>query len=149
MNKTSLFLLNAYFSKKKKLKTDIRIIQSQCQQLLHKYRRNLNILNQLIITLLSHLDNSLQINCRAVWCLNRNTTWWNDVVPHMTDKEFKSNFRLERSTYSDLLQQISPYLQKSNTKFRRSIPVNKMVCCALYLIGSSAELRAVSNLFGI
>ncbi|CAF4062216.1 unnamed protein product [Rotaria sp. Silwood2] len=93
--------------------------ESQCQQLLHKYRRNLNILNQLIITLLSHLDNSLQINCRAVWCLNRNATWWNDVVPHMTDKEFKSNFRLERSTYSDLLQQISPYLQKSNTKFRR------------------------------
>ena len=67
----------------------------------------------------------------------------------MTDKEFKSNFRLERLTYFELLQQIAPHLQKSDTKFRASVPVDKVVCCALYLIGSSAELKTVSNLFGI
>ena len=67
----------------------------------------------------------------------------------MTNKEFKSNFRLERSTYFELLQQIAPHLQKSDTKLRISVPVDKVVCCALYLIGSSAEIRTVSNLFGI
>ena len=67
----------------------------------------------------------------------------------MTDEEFKSNSRFERSTYFELLQQIVPHLQMSDTKFPTRISLNKVVCCALYLIGSSAELRIVSNLFGI
>ena len=63
-----MLLLHTYLSRKKRLHTDMRLIRSQCQELVRKYRRNIHILNNLIFILLSLLDNPLQINHRSTWC---------------------------------------------------------------------------------
>ncbi|CAF0959072.1 unnamed protein product [Adineta ricciae] len=67
----------------------------------------------------------------------------------MTDSQFKENFRLNRTTYNELIRQIGPHLQREDTTFRLAIPVEKRVACALYLLGSTCELRTAANLFGI
>lgn len=66
----------------------------------------------------------------------------------MTPKQFKDNFRVERSTCLMLLQQMGPHLRKDDTNFRLAVPVEKRLCCALYALGSSSELRTIANLFG-
>jgi hypothetical protein len=67
----------------------------------------------------------------------------------MSDKQFKENFRVERSTFLSLINQIGPFLEKLNTNYRTSIPVKQRIACALYTLGSSSELRTIGHLFGI
>ncbi len=67
----------------------------------------------------------------------------------MTEKQFKDNFRVERSTFFEIINQTRPYLSKSDTNYRAAVPVEKRVACALYALGSTSELRTISNLFGL
>ena len=61
----------------------------------------------------------------------------------------KNNFRIERSTFRSLLKTIGSHLQKLDTNYRKSIPVDRRIACALYSLGSSSELRTIPNLFGV
>ncbi|CAF3068258.1 unnamed protein product [Rotaria sp. Silwood2] len=67
----------------------------------------------------------------------------------MTEKQFKDNFRIQRSTFTQLINQIGPYLKKEDTILRAAIPVDKRIACALYLLGTTSELRTIGHLFGI
>ncbi|CAF4211088.1 unnamed protein product, partial [Rotaria sordida] len=67
----------------------------------------------------------------------------------MTEKQFKDNFRTQRSTFAQLVNQIGIYLKKKDTVLRLAIPVDKRVACALYLLGTTGELRTIGHLFGI
>ena len=67
----------------------------------------------------------------------------------MTDAPFKGNFRPRRSIVTVLLRQIGPYLHKHDTKFRARVPVEKRLCCTLYTLGSSSELRTIARSFDI
>ena len=117
--------------------------------LLHQHRFYCILLCKLIGSLTLLLNNSLQINRCSVWCLKTNDSWWELIVTAMTDEQFKENFRLDRSTFRILLQHIESYFRKKNTNFHPCISVEKKVCCALYALGSTAELRTIANLFGI
>ena len=72
-----------------------------------------------------------------------------DIVPRTTNKQFKENFRIERSTFLELVQQIGPHLQKNDTALRVAIPVEQRIALSLYSLGSSTELRTIGHLFGI
>jgi hypothetical protein len=67
----------------------------------------------------------------------------------ITDKQFKNNFRRKGSTFSALVHQVGPYLHKNDTNYRAAVLVDKRVACTLYVLGSSNELRTISDLFGI
>ncbi|CAF3219914.1 unnamed protein product [Rotaria sp. Silwood2] len=95
------------------------------------------------------LDNSFESSHRLVWPYNKSDHWWTEIVSKMNDRKFKENFRLERSTFLFLVNHIVPLLKKDDTKFRLTISVEKRICCALYCLGSSSELRTIGNLFGI
>ncbi|CAF4203529.1 unnamed protein product, partial [Rotaria magnacalcarata] len=97
MDKTScLALVHTYLSKQQRLTNDISNLRSEYQRLLRKYRRNLNQRNKLIAILIMLNENSFGINHRGIWILKKNGRWWLEVVPKMSDNEFKQNFRLER-----------------------------------------------------
>ena len=66
-----------------------------------------------------------------------------------TNKQLKGNFRVERSTFLELIQQIGPYLQKNDTALRVAIPVEQRMALSLYLLGSSTEPRTIGHFFGI
>ncbi|CAF3621400.1 unnamed protein product, partial [Rotaria sp. Silwood2] len=56
---------------------------------------------------------------------------------------------IQRSTFTQLINQIGPYLKKEDTILRAAIPVDKRIACALYLLGTTSELRRIGHLFGI
>ena len=58
------------------------------------------------------------------------------------------NFQAQCSTFSLLVKYIGPLLKNSDTKFRLTIPVEKRVCFAFYLLDSSSEVQTVGNVFG-
>ena len=95
------------------------------------------------------MDDPIHVNPRQIWSYKTSNRWWSEIVPTMTEQQFKNNFRLNRSTFSALLRCIGPYLQKMDTQLREAIPVEKRVALALYSLGSTSELRTVANLFGV
>lgn len=66
----------------------------------------------------------------------------------MSDKQFKDNFRVTRSTFGYLVRELI-CLKKMDTYYRKAISLDKRIAVSLYMIGSSSELRTVANLFGI
>lgn len=142
-------ILHIHWKKKKRLNDDLANIRIECQRLLRRIRRHHNRKHELTTALLLLIENSLRTNRRSVWCLKKIDKWWFNIVLSMSDDQFKNNFRVNRSTFSILLNQVAPLLNKNDTNFRKSIPVEKRVCCALYCLGSTAELRTVAHLFGL
>lgn len=95
------------------------------------------------------IDQSLSVHQHAVWSYPKSGEWWSQIVVNMTDKQFKDNFRIQRSTFKELVDQIGIFLKKEDTVLRIAIPVDKRVACALYSLGTTSELRTIGHLFGI
>ncbi|CAF4210665.1 unnamed protein product [Rotaria sp. Silwood2] len=127
----------------------IKTIMNKCQRVIQNYRRNLNCKNQLILSILLLFHSTPSITNRSIWCFKKSGRWWSEIVPLMSNQQFKENFRIERSTFSSLLQQIRPYMEKLDTNYRAAIPIEKRLACALYALGSSSEFRTIGHLFGI
>ena len=142
-------LIHLYWLKKQRSNDELAKIRFDCHQSIRKLRRHCRMKYESVAALLLFLENCLQISSRSIWSLKKNDEWWTGVVPLMTDEQFKDNFRLERSTLRKLLQQVAPYFKRTDTNYRLCIPVEKKVCCALYAMGSTAELRTIGHLFGI
>ena len=146
---SAITLLRLHLSKRKRLSEEIIHNRLHCERTLRRYRHYSNIRNKLILSLLVMINNSFAGYRRQVWSFQKNEKWWEEIVPAMTPKQFKENFRVERSTFLILVEQMGPHLRKINTNFRCSISIEKKICCALYTLGSSSEFRTVGNLFGI
>jgi hypothetical protein len=141
--------MHSYLSKKKRYNREITNIRLECQRLHQKYHRISTVRTKLITCLLMLIDDPLCTNRRITWSHSKNDKWWTEIVPDMTERQFKDNFRLQRSTFSALIYHIGPYIQKKDTILRPSIPVQKRIAVALYALGSTSELRTIGNLFGI
>ena len=61
---------------------------------------------------------------------------------------FRDNFRMKKATFVKLCDKLQA-MRKQDTPFRPSIPLEKRIAIALYALGSSAEYRTVSSLFGV
>ncbi|CAF1487329.1 unnamed protein product [Rotaria sordida] len=136
-------------TKRIRLKSDIIKTRIECQRVIQNYRRNLNRKNQLILSTLLLFHSTPFITNRSIWCFKKSGRWWSEIVPLMSNQQFKENFRIERSTFSSLLQQIRPHIEKLDTNYRAAIPIEKRLACALYALGSSSEFRTIDHLFGI
>ncbi|CAF1039448.1 unnamed protein product, partial [Rotaria sordida] len=121
----------------------------ECQRFIQKYRRDLTLRNFLITSLFIISERTLITSRRLIWCYKRSGRWWTEIVPLMNDQQFKNNFRIQRSTFGELVRLVGPHVFKNDTNYRAAIPVEKRIACALYALGSSSELRTISNLFGI
>ncbi|XP_062135606.1 putative nuclease HARBI1 [Drosophila sulfurigaster albostrigata] len=82
------------------------------------------------------------------WSIPRTGAFWEKIVPHATDEDFKQHFRLERSDLNQLIEYLG-CMKKANTSFRKAIAVDKRIAIALYTLGTTAEYSAVAKLFGV
>ena len=136
MNTKALMgLMQLYLLKKKRLDREINYFRSESQRHQQNNHRALSYRNRLILWLLKLFNVSININRRCIWSYMKNSRWWSEIVPSMTERQFKEYFRLNRMTFYGLVRQIGPHLRKENTTFRVAVPVEKKVACALYLIG--------------
>ena len=65
------------------------------------------------------------------------SNWWNN------------NLRMSKSTFTYLCNQLSPYLQKQNTRMRECIPLEQRVALTLWRLATNADYRSVAQLFGL
>ena len=145
---TFLNVLQLYLFKKHNLRHQIANITLEYRALQRKYRRSVNLRNEIISCLMSVATDRLSIN-RIVWSYEKNEKWWTEIVPAMTKKQFKDNFRVEHHTFLKLVQLIGPYIEKKTTALRTAISVHKRIACALYTLGTTSELRTIAHLFGV
>ncbi|XP_037948389.1 putative nuclease HARBI1 [Teleopsis dalmanni] len=85
---------------------------------------------------------------KKIWTLKRYGRFWEQNVPYFSDKLFKESFRTDRNCFKRLVEML-PNLRKMNTTFRETIPLEKRIAIALYVLGSSTEYRKVGALFGV
>ncbi|CAF3863201.1 unnamed protein product [Rotaria sordida] len=131
------------------LEKQMKLQEEKYEHQKRKQRRALLCRNMFIYYLHFLIDQSINIYPRTIWSYSKSGYWWSNIVPMMNDKQFKNNFRIQRSTFKEILHQVGPYLKKKDTVLRPAIPVDKRLACALYLLGSTCELRTVAHLFGI
>lgn len=142
-------LIAMYFMKKRRLHRQIEEAKFAHQIARQKSHRLKFIRNALIHYWNMLINQSNNVGPRTCWSYLKSGDWWSSVVPIMNDKQFKENFRIQRSTFKEILNQVGPYLRREDTIFRSAIPIEKRVACALYSLGSTSELRTIAHLFGI
>ena len=82
---TFLNVLQLYLFKKHNLRHQIANITLEYRALQRKYRRTVNLRNEIISCLMSVATDRLSIN-RIVWSYEKNEKWWTEIVPAMTKK---------------------------------------------------------------
>ncbi|XP_066590858.1 uncharacterized protein [Prorops nasuta] len=76
--------------------------------------------------------------------------YYSEVVCNYSDADFKSHFRMMRSTVAFLTELLAPYLEKKPTKYgRQPLLPEKQVLLTLWLMATPNSFRCVSDRFGV
>ena len=97
----------------------------------------------------------LLVNSRTVprphrqWVRDRSGHWWQHVVPSFTPREWLENFRMSKSTFEYLCDQLRPFVQRQHTRLRSPLSVERRVTITLWTLSTPAEYRTIGHLFGV
>lgn len=69
----------------------------------------------------------------------------NDVV---VKEEWRKNFRMPKKTFVELCDELTPFLQRTDTTMRTAIDVEIQVAIKLYYLADQGRYRRVGNAFG-
>ncbi|KVH93992.1 protein ANTAGONIST OF LIKE HETEROCHROMATIN PROTEIN 1-like [Cynara cardunculus var. scolymus] len=87
---------------------------------------------------------------RRLWVKERSKGWWDyynsDECP---DEEFKKAFRMSKSTFNMICDELDAAVTKKDTMLRMAIPVRQRVAVCLYRLATGDPLRTVSSRFGL
>ncbi|MCO5569001.1 hypothetical protein L7F22_022706 [Adiantum nelumboides] len=87
---------------------------------------------------------------RRVWKKNRSQAWWDRCnEPDFPDSEFHRAFRMSRTTFDQLCEEISHVVSKEDTMLRQAIPVRQRVAVCVWRLASGEPLRLLSKRFGL
>ncbi|XP_065061675.1 uncharacterized protein LOC135688686 [Rhopilema esculentum] len=80
----------------------------------------------------------------------RTQVWWNNFKENvMVKEEWRENFRMSRETFTELCDELRPYIQKQRTHLRESNDVETQVAMTLYYMSDKGRYRKVANSFGV
>lgn len=83
------------------------------------------------------------------WIRDRSGHWWQHVVPYFTPREWLENFRMTKSTFEYLCDQLRPFIQRQHTRLRSPLSVDRRVAITLWTLATPAEYRTIGHLFGV
>ncbi|CAH1448884.1 unnamed protein product [Lactuca virosa] len=87
---------------------------------------------------------------RRLWVKERSKGWWkyhnSDQCP---DDEFRKAFRMSKSTFNMICDELDSVINKKDTMLRMAIPVRHRVAVCIYRLATGDPLRTVSTLFGL
>ena len=87
---------------------------------------------------------------RMIWVKERSSTWWEQVVNStFTEQDWLENFRMSRSTFLYLCDELRSGIEKQNTIMRRAVSTEKRVALTLWFLATGADYRTVGHLFGV
>ena len=90
-----------------------------------------------------------QVPIREVWRKPRSNSFWQETCGGWADREWIENLRMSREAFDYLCNELSPYISKRDTNYRKAIPVRERVAITLYRLADTAPYRTVANLFGV
>ncbi|XWS56784.1 hypothetical protein CRYUN_Cryun09bG0115300 [Craigia yunnanensis] len=87
---------------------------------------------------------------RRLWVKDRSKDWW-DRCNHQDfpEEEFRKAFRMSKSTFGKICQELEPVVMKKNTMLRDAIPVRQRVAVCIWRLATGEPLRLVSKRFGL
>lgn len=87
---------------------------------------------------------------RRLWVKERTTDWWDRVSqPDFPEEEFRREFRMSKSTFDLICEELDATVTKKNTMLRDAIPAPKRVGVCVWRLATGAPLRHVSERFGL
>ena len=79
----------------------------------------------------------------------RSNIWWENFLNNkVVNEEWKENFRMSKSNFMKLCNQLRPYIEKKTTRFRKPLSVETQVAIMLYYIADEGRMQKVAA-FGI
>ena len=78
----------------------------------------------------------------------RHGSFWKEYVPNMPYDMLIENFRMSRQTFQLFYLKL-PSMNKSDTTFRKCMPLQKRIAIVHYCLKSSSEYALIAHMFGI
>jgi hypothetical protein len=93
---------------------------------------------------------------RDRWVFPKQQTEW-DVIqmeiwkssPALLDAKWLENYRMSYMTFEELLEDLRPYIEHQNTKWRKAIAVEKAVAMVLFRLAHSHAPKLVGRFYGV
>ena len=118
------------------------------------YHRRRKLLSQLICLNAAHqlkLKVRKRRKRRRFWVRpGRTSLWWDNLIAGVAvDEEWKENFRMSKSRFFKLRDELLPCIKKKTTIMRSPIDVEKQLGITLYYLSNERRLRKTANAFGV
>ncbi|KAK7411901.1 hypothetical protein VNO78_03345 [Psophocarpus tetragonolobus] len=87
---------------------------------------------------------------RRLWVKDRSKDWW-ERISHkdFPEEEFRRWFRMSKSTFDMICDELEAVVTKKNTMLRDAIPVRQRVAVCIWRLATGDPLRLVSKRFGL
>ncbi|GAB4854471.1 hypothetical protein Ancab_039727 [Ancistrocladus abbreviatus] len=87
---------------------------------------------------------------RRLWVKDRSKAWWDECNrPEFPEEEFRKCFRMGRSTFEMICDELNSVVAKEDTMLRAAIPVKQRVAVCIWRLATGEPLRLVSKRFGL
>ncbi|KAK7265395.1 hypothetical protein RJT34_33015 [Clitoria ternatea] len=87
---------------------------------------------------------------RRLWVKDRSKEFWERCShPDFPDDEFRRRFRMSKSTFNFICNELDSAVTKKNTMLRDAIPVRHRVAVCIWRLATGDPLREVSKRFGL
>lgn len=90
---------------------------------------------------------SKSVYYKEKWKLIYNQLFWKFDVPNWTDKIFRKEFRITRTTFQIIVDTIKENVEKKNTKYE--LTIEKRMGFFLYFLKSGSPYGAVATVFSV
>ncbi|KAF5726145.1 hypothetical protein HS088_TW23G00886 [Tripterygium wilfordii] len=87
---------------------------------------------------------------RRLWVKERLNSWWDECnSPDFPEEDFKAAFRMSKSTFCMICEELNSVIAKEDTTLRTAIPVRQRVAVCIWRLATGEPLRLVSTKFGL
>ena len=86
---------------------------------------------------------------QEIWVKPRAKTFWSMAEDQWTDNDWVTNLRMSQVTFEKLCEELTPFVERRDTNYRKAISVRERVAITLYRLADTASYRTGSNLFGV
>lgn len=80
----------------------------------------------------------------------RTRTWLDSFVSNaVLAEEWKENFKMSRGTFLSLCDELGPHIDRSTTKMRAPVEIDRQVTLTLYYLADEGRMRKTAYAFGL
>ena len=107
---------------------------------------DINLNNSTLVT-----SGDLNVNGGRIWVHERREFWFTDLWnnPGLHEIRWKEDFRMTRPTFEYIVLLVRPFITKRDTRFRKTIPVEKRAAIALWRLATGNSYGSIAKNFAV